>query len=355
MSPASKKTNADISSLQAAVRRIAKNIPKMRERNTPVNETSTKSNLITPILEAMGWDIIDIHFEYRHVPQQNPVDYALFINKRPALFVEAKSLDLALDDEKWIAQATNYANAAGVAWCVLTNGLEWRIYKTHAPVAAPQKLFMKGRIDSRKTIPDTVRMLALLSQDSMRERVIDNLWQNGQIDNQVEATLREILEPQHLVKQIRKRLQHINVTDIQASLLRASLNVSWSQTVGAQTTSTDASARQSTASTKTATPRRARKSAEKNLHDRSGNTSNHVQRTKDLFNLGKLKVGDVLTLRGEPNSEARVVNGTHVNFKGQKMTFNAWGKQVKGWKSIQIYEHALLDNGMLLGTLRDKK
>ncbi|GGC72540.1 hypothetical protein GCM10011504_57610 [Siccirubricoccus deserti] len=114
-----------------ALRLVADRIPRLRIQEGRISEQDTKRILITPAVEALGWDILDIdkvRNEYRHNSADNPVDYALFLNRSPVLFVEAKPLGHSLNDRKWIVQTINYANAAGVDWCVLTNGAEWRIY-----------------------------------------------------------------------------------------------------------------------------------------------------------------------------------------------------------------------------------
>jgi predicted type IV restriction endonuclease len=42
------------------------------------------------------------------------LDYALRIDGKPRLFVEAKALNKSLDDKAFIAQTVNYANNEGV-------------------------------------------------------------------------------------------------------------------------------------------------------------------------------------------------------------------------------------------------
>ena len=48
-----------------------------------------------------------------------------------------------LNDKKFVAQTINYANNDGVLWCVLANGLGYRVYKTNEPVAMEQKMLLK--------------------------------------------------------------------------------------------------------------------------------------------------------------------------------------------------------------------
>jgi predicted type IV restriction endonuclease len=148
MSSAVSATEPD--AVVATLRQIAERIPRLRAQGSRVSEQDTKRILITPAIAALGWDTLDIEEvrnEYRHNTADNPVDYALFLNRSPVLFVEAKPLGHDLNDRKWVVQTINYANAAGVDWCVLTNGSEWRIYKVHAQVEADRKLFAAASID----------------------------------------------------------------------------------------------------------------------------------------------------------------------------------------------------------------
>jgi predicted type IV restriction endonuclease len=165
--------------LTVALRQIADRIPRLRAQTGRISEEDTKRILITRAVEALGWDIHDIdevRNEYRHNTADNPVDYALFLNQSPVLFVEAKPLGHSLDDRKWLVQTINYANAAGVDWCALTNGAGWRIYKVHAQVEADRKLFTAVAINNVGALDDAVRVLSLLSRENMRARAADELW-----------------------------------------------------------------------------------------------------------------------------------------------------------------------------------
>jgi hypothetical protein len=79
-----------------------------------------------------------------------------------------------------------------------------------------------------------------------------------------------------------------------------------------------------------------------------------MQSTQDLVDLGRLKVGTVLTIRGRQDSAAKVLDGRCVEFKGERLTFNEWGQRATGWSAIQIYAWALLPDGRSLGDLRDQ-
>ncbi len=70
-----------------------------RLRKHVLKETPTRTIVIDPLLEALGWDVRDpdeVQLEYPTVDGKS-VDYALKINGRPVLLVEAKPLDDALN------------------------------------------------------------------------------------------------------------------------------------------------------------------------------------------------------------------------------------------------------------------
>jgi hypothetical protein len=143
------------------------------------NEANTKSLLIEPMLAALGWDTADIDHVVREwrVFDGTSLDYALKIDDRVVLHVEAKGVKRSLDDKQFIAQTVNYANNEGVVWCVLTNGLTYRVYKTNEPVAMAQKLLFEVDLADivAGSLADAARSLWLLSRESLMNGDLD-LW-----------------------------------------------------------------------------------------------------------------------------------------------------------------------------------
>jgi hypothetical protein len=93
--------------LIGTLQKLRNKIAQLRERKELPGEQNTKAALIDPLLTALGWDIEDVDEvfrEYKRKPQDNPVDYALFLLRTPRLFVEAKGLGGFLTDRKWISQ-----------------------------------------------------------------------------------------------------------------------------------------------------------------------------------------------------------------------------------------------------------
>jgi predicted transport protein len=165
-------------SLADAIQKLLVNAAKLKASSAG-NEANTKVLLIEPLLDALGWDPGDldaVEREYR-VYDNTCLDYALKIDGLPRLFVEAKGIGKNLDDKQFIAQTVNYANNEGVLWCVLTNGLVYRVYKTNEPVPMEQKLLFEvdfGAADAATTA-DMAKSLALISRESIVDDALD-LW-----------------------------------------------------------------------------------------------------------------------------------------------------------------------------------
>ncbi len=215
--------------LPNALEIVRKRIQQIRDRKEMIGEQNTKSTLIDPILVALGWDLQEIdeaRREYRRKPPDNPVDYALFLNRTEALFIEAKSLEKDLNDRKWISQNLSYATVVGVRWCVLTNGDEYRIYNSHAAVDVEQKLFRSVRTSATNTnyVMDT---LQLLSKEQMQGRLLDELWKLHFIDGNVSRSIESLLanEDPGLVRLVCKKAKGISHAEVCASLKRAKIRI----------------------------------------------------------------------------------------------------------------------------------
>jgi hypothetical protein len=362
MSPTATTPATVMEQMAIAFRQVSDRIPRLRGQGGRISEQDTKRILIDPAIGALGWDLFDIDAvrnEYRHNAADNPVDYALLLNRSPVLFVEAKPLGHTLDDRKWIVQTINYANAAGVDWCVLTNGAEWRIYKVHAQVDAEQKLFAAVTIDRTEELGDAIRVLRLLSRDNMRARAIDELWQAWHVDRKVQAALEQTLQDEAFANLIRRHVSQLGLADIRKSLRRASISVSYPNifrdrpTVPSDASASASSAPEPTIPTADTAPVITQTSETAYTISKPPIVRRRFQSTQDLIELGRLKVGDTLTIRGRRDSSARVLDGRHVEFRGERITFNDWGQRVTGWSAIQVYAWACLPDGRTLNDLRD--
>jgi predicted type IV restriction endonuclease len=62
---------------------------KIARYHAPLGEQNTKAALIEPLLRALGWDgedVDEVHREYKLRAMDNPVDYALMLERKPVEF-----------------------------------------------------------------------------------------------------------------------------------------------------------------------------------------------------------------------------------------------------------------------------
>jgi len=202
--------------LQTLVPRI------LKDRDRRIGEQNTKATLIEPILEALGWNVRDwneVHREYKTKAVDKPVDYALKILRMPKLFIEAKGLGGDLSERKWVAQVLGYATVAGVEWCVLTDGDEWRFYNSTAPVDAEEKLFRRVRL-SDGNLDDVAETLSLLARDSIEGNLLEPLWAAHFVDRKVKQAVLEMFESRDkgLVRPIHRKVPKLQPKQITESL-----------------------------------------------------------------------------------------------------------------------------------------
>ena len=72
-----------------------------------------------------------------------------------------------------------------------------------------------------------------------------------------------------------------------------------------------------------------------------------VTQVKEMIEAGDLKVGDVLTIKGNENRTAKLTESGHV-----LLTLNEWLRGVKQTSRLNMFEHVLAPNGKTLSEIR---
>jgi hypothetical protein len=185
-----------------------------RHRRDDLKEYPTRTIFIAVMLQALGWDVTDpdeVHEEYPTIDGKS-VDYALKIDEKPVLFLEAKPLNDPLTDVKSITQVVGYAANAGVAWCVLTNGVMYKVYYSYAKAEAPEKLAFEVSVDPRENqgmpVQQIAERLSLLSRDSMGKGVLDELGKEAFAMGKIRKALDKIFAdpPSTFVRLVRSTI-----------------------------------------------------------------------------------------------------------------------------------------------------
>ncbi len=100
------------------------NIDKHVKFNRNNCEENLKIKIIVPLLEALGWDLLnDMDFE------RSNIDIIILNNGNPSFVVEIKSWG-KITDKPILNQCFEYAIKSKVKWILLTNGQQSEVYYT---------------------------------------------------------------------------------------------------------------------------------------------------------------------------------------------------------------------------------
>jgi predicted type IV restriction endonuclease len=212
-----------------------------RHRKDDLKETPTRIIFTDVLLQALGWDVRnpdEVELECPTIDGKS-VDYALKIDCMQVLFVEAKPLNDPLMDVKSITQVVGYAANAGVEWCVLTNGVTYKIYHSTEKAEAPEKLLFEVSIDSKEnkgmSVQQIAERLSLLSRDSMAKGVLDEIGKETFTIGKIRKALDKIFTdpPNAFIRLVRSS---IGDDTIKPAEVKKALGKLWAWTPALETT-----------------------------------------------------------------------------------------------------------------------
>ncbi|MED3843298.1 type I restriction endonuclease [Geobacillus stearothermophilus] len=103
-----------------------------RLKNTIATEEATKTSIIMPFFQVLGYDIFNPE-EFLPkftadvgIKKGEKVDYAIMIDGKPVILIEAKAANQKLD--KHDSQLFRYFGATSAKFAILTNGILYRFY-----------------------------------------------------------------------------------------------------------------------------------------------------------------------------------------------------------------------------------
>lgn len=112
--------------------RFQKSIPRFQRvlkiaKDRDVNESDTVAILNDILGEVFGYDkYIEVTSEF--AIRGTYCDLAIKIGDKVEFLIEAKAIGIKLK-EQHVKQAIDYGANHGVQWVILTNGIEWRVYR----------------------------------------------------------------------------------------------------------------------------------------------------------------------------------------------------------------------------------
>jgi len=115
------------------IRKVSERVMNLKD-SVKGNEQATKSALILPFIQALGYDVfnpLEVYPEFgADVPEVkgDKVDYAIRKDGLPIIFIECKSAEENLDKPQHISQLFKYFNATHAKFGILTNGIVYKFY-----------------------------------------------------------------------------------------------------------------------------------------------------------------------------------------------------------------------------------
>jgi type I restriction-modification system DNA methylase subunit len=135
-------------------------------------EENLKNIVVRPVLELLGFtDPKDVDYEYK-VKSGRP-DIALLVNGKPKVFVECKSPEQKLLDH--VQRALEYAHERQVGYVLLTNGHEFRLYRSFIENVIDPRDRELLRVELRKLTEQLPELQKWISKESLTSEAIDKI------------------------------------------------------------------------------------------------------------------------------------------------------------------------------------
>ena len=142
-------------------------IDNFSKTNMISSEANTKRKIIEPMLEILGWDTrsneVMLEYPIKIGSTTKYVDYALMLENKPVVLVEAKPFDVMLSHDD-SAQIISYGRIEDVQWVVLTNGRNLKVFDSKE--GKTEKQCLVTEIDVKK-LPAQASDLNLISRESI--------------------------------------------------------------------------------------------------------------------------------------------------------------------------------------------
>ncbi len=192
--------------------RFVKSVPKFQKvvklaKDRDINESDT-IEILTDILEAVfGYDkYTELTSEY--AIRGRYCDIAVKVDDKVQFIIEAKAIGTDLK-EQHIRQAVDYAANYGIQWVILTNGVDWKVYRLRFEKPINHDLVCS--FDFLKLNPKNEQhqeYLFLLSREGLDKNVREEFYEKVQIVNRFIIGNLMLAEP--VQKVIRRELRKLS-------------------------------------------------------------------------------------------------------------------------------------------------
>lgn len=158
----------------------------IKARDKDINESDTVAIINDILSDVFGYQ------KYEEITSEYAIkktfcDLAIKLKDEIKLLIEVKSAGMNLKDQH-VKQAVDYGANGGVDWCVLTNGLIWKIYRIKFSKPVENELVYEFNLTEVNTKKDRdIEQIYFLTKESMskatKKTLIDEYYDQKQIVN----------------------------------------------------------------------------------------------------------------------------------------------------------------------------
>lgn len=155
--------------LAAGIKRFQPVLSSAKSRD--VNESDTVTIVTDLLADVFGFDkYSEITSEY--AIRGTFVDLAIKLDGHPQMLIEVKAIGLDMKDSH-AKQAVDYAANLGVDWVVLTNGVDWHVYRVKFSKPIEQELILEFNfLDLNPKNTEDCDRLHLLTKEGLEKSLL---------------------------------------------------------------------------------------------------------------------------------------------------------------------------------------
>jgi len=172
-----------------------------------VNESDTVTILADILQDVFGYDkYTDITSE--HAIRGTYVDLAIKHDGKLILLIEVKAVNTDLK-EAFVKQAVDYATNQGVDWVILTNGINWKVFKILFTKPIEHELLYEFNFQLLNPKDEEhLDMLFMIAKESWTKSLLGDFHAQKQVVNKFTLTAIALSDP--ILEAIRRELRKLS-------------------------------------------------------------------------------------------------------------------------------------------------
>lgn len=171
-----------------------------------LNESDTVTIISDILSEVLGYD------KYVEVTSELAIrgmfcDLAVKVGGRFEYLIECKAIGTELKDNH-LRQAVGYGSNKGISWVILTNCIDWQIYRIRFEQPISWDLVARfNLLEENSKSPQLIEKLFMISKEGTEKKVRDEVYEKTQCVNRF--IIGAVIASQPVVQLVRKELRKI--------------------------------------------------------------------------------------------------------------------------------------------------